>query len=258
MSVIAGMPRVTDDLFTATAGIGGHHNGRSTTDVWLTPPYVISDLGGAESFDLDPCAPENRLWDTAKAHFTATDNGLCQPWSGRVWLNPPYRRSEIGKWLARMAGHNCGVSLIFARTETQHFCRFVWEACEALLFLEGRLTFHLPDGRLASKNSGAPSVLCAYGVDDADVLAGSSLPGRFVPLRLAGFVAGYEKSGTWLQEIKRWMDGCDQPVHLSDLYRAFAQSPKAKRNPNYQAKIRQILQLGPFERVGRGLWETAS
>jgi len=243
------------DLFTATAGIGGHHQSRSRTDTWLTPPALLEALGGAGSFELDPCSPDPRPWDTARHHFNRKDNGLRRRWFGRVWLNPPYHRSVISKWMARMAEHCHGTALIFARTETSHFAHFVWPVCDALFFLERRLTFHLPDGRPASKNSGAPSVLCAYGVDDADVLAGLDLPGAFVPLRWQSFVLGFRSAETWMELLQTWMARFDGPVHLSDIYRAFASSPKAKRNPNYQAKIRQQLQKGPFNRVAPGVWE---
>ncbi|WP_280940170.1 hypothetical protein [Mesorhizobium sp. WSM1293] len=40
--------------------IGSHHSARAGTDVWLTPPAILAALGGAESFDLDPCAPLDR------------------------------------------------------------------------------------------------------------------------------------------------------------------------------------------------------
>lgn len=30
---------------------------------WLTPPEIIQKLG---EFDLDPCVPDNRPWDTAR------------------------------------------------------------------------------------------------------------------------------------------------------------------------------------------------
>ena len=136
-----------DDLFSQTAGIGGHHTPRNRTDTWLTPPYILDALGGADSFDLDPCAPVSRPWDTARRHFTERENGLVRGWNGRVWLNPPYHRATIAKWLARMAAHGHGIALIFARTETAHFARFVWPVCNALFFIEGRLTFHLPDDR---------------------------------------------------------------------------------------------------------------
>lgn len=56
-------------------------------DEWLTPPEIIKALG---QFDLDPCAPVVRPWDTAERHYSIKDNGLMLPWSGRVWCNPPY------------------------------------------------------------------------------------------------------------------------------------------------------------------------
>ena len=56
-------------------------------DEWLTPPEIIKALG---DFDLDPCSPINRPWNTAKNHFNINDNGLMQNWFGRVWCNPPY------------------------------------------------------------------------------------------------------------------------------------------------------------------------
>ena len=76
--------------------IGSHHSARAGTDVWLTPPNILEALGGADSFDLDPCAPLNRPWDMARNHYTIDDDGLARPWSGRVWLNPPYANGVIG------------------------------------------------------------------------------------------------------------------------------------------------------------------
>lgn len=241
--------------FGSSKGIGGHHSPRARTDVWLTPPFVLEELGGALSFDLDPCAADPRPWDTAKAHYTEADNGLTQPWHGRIWLNPPYSNSTLAQWLGRMADHGCGTGLIFARTETAAFFRNVWEACDSLLFLEGRLNFHLPDGRRAKRNAGAPSVLCAYGESDTDILAGCGLDGAFVPLRLRVLTFGYQSIGTWAQEIARAMRELGGKASLADLYRFLAGSPKTKRNSNWQAKIRQMLQSGPYRNTSRGQWE---
>lgn len=36
-----------------------------------------------------------------------------------------------------------------------------------------------------------------------------------------------------------------------------ANSPKADRNPNWKAKVRQTLQRGPFEPLGDGVWQVA-
>lgn len=173
------MTRVAHPLF---AGIGGHHSAASKTDEWLTPPAIIDALGGADSFDLDPCAPVVQPYPTAKSVFTRVDNGLLKPWRGRVWLNPPYNTVALTKWLARLSDHGVGTALIFARTETDAFFRYVWQPASAVLFIRGRINFHYPDGRRAEANSGAPSVLCAYGERDAEVLAGCGIDGQFVEL----------------------------------------------------------------------------
>lgn len=163
------------------ASMGSHQSKANDTDVWLTPPFVLRALG---TFDLDPAAcAEPRPWATARQHFTVYDNGLIKPWRGRVWLNPPYGQPEIiGRWMRRMADHGCGTALIFARTETELFFETVWRRASGCLFLEGRLTFHHPDGRAAKQNGGAPSVLVAYGEDDAAILRTCGLRGHFVPL----------------------------------------------------------------------------
>jgi hypothetical protein len=242
------------------AGIGGHHGARSKTDEWLTPPGVLDALGGWSSFDLDPCAPEVQPYPTARATFTRAENGLLQRWHGRVWLNPPYSAPSLARFLARMAGHGRGTALIFARTETDAFQRFAWGAASAVLFVAGRLNFHLPDGSRAPKNGGAPSVLIAYGRDDADVLAACAIAGSFVPLRipravLGALLEGREKSvKTWREELAAWFAGRQDPVTLAEIYVAFATHPKAGTNPHWRDKLRQQLQKGPFVRVGRGLW----
>lgn len=159
-------------------GMGGHQSARALKDEWLTPPHVLRVLG---DFDLDPCAPVERPWDMAAHHYTIEDNGLRQPWFGRVWCNPPYGK-EVGRWLNRLADHGDGIALTFARTETDMFVEQVWRRADALLFLFGRLYFHHVDGRQARANSGAPSVLVAYGGANAECLRHCGLPGAFVPL----------------------------------------------------------------------------
>ena len=182
-----------------------------------------------------------------------------------MFLNPPYSNGVIEKWLARMAEHDRGTALIFARTETDAFWRHVWERAAALLFMRGRINFHLPDGTMSKGNAGAPTVLCAYGADDADVLAGCEIAGRFVPLRIPRsvmvllFGSSNEEAKsvdvTWREALATFFAERRGPVALDDLYRHFASHRKAAANPNYDAKLRQQLQRGPYRRVERGLWE---
>lgn len=152
-------------------GLSSHQSAAMKNDEWLTPPDILCRLG---SFDLDPCAPINRPWPTAAEHFTLVDNGLMQPWQGRVWLNPPFGREAV-KWMRRMAEHRNGIALIPARTETAMFYETVWCRADAVLFIKGRPHFHFVDGRRAEFNSGAPICLVAYGVANVAALAKSGL-----------------------------------------------------------------------------------
>lgn len=159
--------------------IGRHESPVNKTCEWHTPPEIIKVLG---PFDLDPCWAPSPLPATAKEHWG--ENGLEGKWHGRVWLNPPYGRPAIiTPWMKKMAEHDRGTALIFARTETDMFFEYVWNRASALLFLRGRLHFHHADGTRAKANAGAPSVLIAYGQSDGTSLKRCGLPGHFLWLR---------------------------------------------------------------------------
>lgn len=164
-------------------GIGGHQSARAGTVEWLTPPDILAALG---PFDLDPCAPVKRPWDMAVRHYTVEEDGLLQDWGdGRVWLNPPYGM-DTWAWLARLASHGDGIALIFARTETDGFHEYAWGLADAMHFFRGRLHFHHLDGSRAKGNCGGPSVLIAYGEDNAERLRSSGLPGKYIPIPKGG------------------------------------------------------------------------
>ena len=133
----------------------------SNTTTWLTPRWILDSLS---PFDLDPCCPPEMPWQTAKRmiHYPG-ENGLSIIWQGRVWLNPPYGR-EIESWMKRMAEHNNGVALVFARTDAKWFQRYVFGKATSLLFLNKRISFCNPDGTKGGR-SAASSVLAFYGRD---------------------------------------------------------------------------------------------
>jgi hypothetical protein len=151
--------------------LSSHQSARMKNDEWLTPPEILRALG---AFDLDPCAPITRPWDTANMHYTREDDGLSKEWRGRVWLNPPFGREAV-KWLRKLVQHGDGIALVPARTETAMFYECVWNVADAVCFIKGRPHFHSVDGARASANSGAPICLIAYGVSNARVLLGSGL-----------------------------------------------------------------------------------
>jgi len=158
-----------------------HHPAAGRETRWLTPPHIVEALG---EFDLDPCGAPGHILARRTYLLEVGDDGLRDPWEGRVWLNPPYGR-EAEPFLRRLAEHDEGTALVFARTETRVFHELVWEKATAILFLKGRLSFLDASGTVASANAGAPSCLIAYGEDDATALKESGLPGHLVTLRQA-------------------------------------------------------------------------
>lgn len=114
------------------------------TTEWYTPASFFDRLG--MTFDLDPASPGADVvpWVPAARHFTIRENGLLQPWSGRVWLNPPYGPQAV-PFLHRLAEHGDGLALVFSRTETAWW-RAVAPRSEAVCFLRDRLHHVRADG----------------------------------------------------------------------------------------------------------------
>lgn len=160
------------------AGFGYQQTQVMGNDEWLTPPKIIEALG---SFDLDPCAPVVRPWDTAQNHFTKEDDGLKCVWTGRVWLNPPYG-DECFKWLQRLYHHQNGIALVFARTGRKAFHELVWDKAHAIFFFKGRIHFHYVDGTRAKHNGGGDSCLISYNGPNTEKIRESGLNGKLILL----------------------------------------------------------------------------
>lgn len=170
---------------TVVSRINAHQSSASGTVDWLSPPEWLRALG---PFDLDPCCPPLMPWKTATVMLTEQQDGMWTPWEGRVWCNPPYGPpTVIDPWLERMALHDHGTLLTFARTETRAWFRFIWPRAIGILFVEGRPHFHLPTGERAPGNSGGPVALCAFGEHDWHALDWAAkshqIPGWLVKLR---------------------------------------------------------------------------
>lgn len=82
----------------------------SASDEWYTPPEYIelarAVLGG---IDIDPASSETaQEWIQATTWYALRDDGLTQPWVGRLWLNPPYG-AQIGQWTQKtIAAYDSG------------------------------------------------------------------------------------------------------------------------------------------------------
>lgn len=168
------IPRPTN-LAAATVGYDRLPAAEST-DTWLTPPELIwgspkDGYSGLGPFDVDPCTPEEGMpWPTASRMLKPSDDGLATPWpeDAFVFMNPPFGRGQDA-WMKKMANHpGGGIALVFARTETLWFQRFVINHpnVSALVFQQGRLKFHRANGEVGNAPPAGPAWI-AYGDEGA-------------------------------------------------------------------------------------------
>lgn len=150
-----------------------------SSDEWYTPKSILNSLG---AFDLDPCAPVNPLWSTAKTMYNKNDDGLSKEWFGRVWLNPPYSRPLIELFVEKMANHNNGIALLYNRCDSKMFQDVIFEQASSILFMRHRIKFYKPDGTVGG-SPGCGSILIAFGEENSNILRNCGIEGKFIILR---------------------------------------------------------------------------
>ena len=98
------VPTQTDFLkYIAEGGIIATKHGSGVVD-WYTPVlYVDAAREVMGEIDLDP-ASSTYAQKTVKAkkHYTAATNGLDKDWSGRVFLNPPYKMPDVASFVNKL------------------------------------------------------------------------------------------------------------------------------------------------------------
>lgn len=150
---------------------------KQTTDEWYTPLDIVKALG---EFDLDPCAPSAHFY-TANKCYDKSDDGLSKEWFGRIWLNPPYSRPLICRFVERMAAHGNGIALLFDRMDSALWHNTIFPTATAMLIMKGRIGFMRPDGTQAPAG-GCGSVFVAWGNENADALSKCKIPGKYIIL----------------------------------------------------------------------------
>ena len=114
----------------------------SASNEWATPQDLFDRLNALFNFTLDPCSTHENA--KCPLHYTPSENGLLQDWSGhRVFINPPYGR-EIIRWVAKAYNESSlgalVVGLLPARTDTAWWQDYVQPYAD-VRFIRGRLKF---------------------------------------------------------------------------------------------------------------------
>src|SRR5690606_4173877 len=124
-------------------------------------------LAGVDRFDLDAAANDDNA--VAPRWYTREDDGLLQPWFGRVWCNPPY--SDIRPWVDKAFHEHVHSSVLTVamllpanRTE-QSWWQDLIEGPRRfgsirVFFLRGRRRFERPGWSKPAKGDRPPFGLC--------------------------------------------------------------------------------------------------
>jgi hypothetical protein len=141
----------------------GAENVPQTSDDYYTPPWVFEGLG--LHFNTDPAQPIGGIsWIPVDKYYTILDDGLAQPWEGRVWMNPPFSNST--PWARKFAAHNNGVCLM--PTAKAKWFDEMWDAADAIMPLPSRMEFVTSNGDY--KGIFMPTVFFAFGEENVEGL----------------------------------------------------------------------------------------
>lgn len=148
----------------------------------------LLDLAGANNLNLNRfclqhvVTPKKSFTENIYAIITLSEDGLKTEWGGvRVWLNPPYSRPLIERFVEKMVRNNNGIALLFNRCDSKMFQDLIFPNASAIMFVKGRIKFYRPDGTQGD-SPGCGSVLIAFGEENAKILEHSNIPGKYIKL----------------------------------------------------------------------------
>lgn len=127
-------------------------------DDWMTPGWLVrlarEIMGGIET---DPASShEANKVIQAKSYWTKGTDGSTAIWHGRVFMNPPYTRGLIDKFIDRLESHWEGEWITSAFVITNNVTETKWaqtlaKMCSAVCMLDKRVHFVLPGGEIMNQ-----------------------------------------------------------------------------------------------------------
>lgn len=128
-----------------TQTVALHEQCVGKSDEWYTPPHVFDALGAR--FDLDVASPGKEITPWIPAGVFLKAGSLAAPWSGFIWMNPPFgRRNGLEPWLEKFVAHGNGIALVPDRTSAPWWQQFA-PKMDLVLFVAKKIKFIGQDGK---------------------------------------------------------------------------------------------------------------
>jgi hypothetical protein len=119
-------------------------NNRSARLMNGSPRLMCSTRSAANLISTWPALGQMTPWIPARRFLTC--HGLAAPWSGYVWMNPPFGpRNGIVPWLEKFFAHGNGIALVPDRTSAPWWQQFAPRA-ELILFVSPKIKFIAANG----------------------------------------------------------------------------------------------------------------
>lgn len=136
-----------------------HEQCVGATDEWYTPPQIFDALGCR--FDMDVASPGADVTPWIPAASFITNDGLRKPWSGFVWMNPPFGpRNAIIPWLKKFFDHGNGIALTPDRTSAPWWQEFA-KRSSLVLFVSPKIKFIDASGNPGASPAQGTSLMAA-------------------------------------------------------------------------------------------------
>ena len=147
------------------AAVRPHVAHNSGENEWYTPADIIEAARQCMNcIDLDP-ASSSKAQETVRAtkFFTIEDDGLAHPWKGRVWLNPPYERGLVDKFVSHLLEQPFEQACVLVNNATETgWAQALLKQSESVCFPSSRIRYLAPDGVKNTPLQG--QMICGLGV----------------------------------------------------------------------------------------------
>ena len=127
-------------------------------DEWYTPAEFVERVRRVlGEIDLDPASnAQAQQIVGAKQYFTKINDALAQDWRGRVWLNPPYSRGLLVRFVNKMgreieAGNVSAAIMLLNNFTDADWFQLAGSISTAICFPRGRICFENASGKVKDR-----------------------------------------------------------------------------------------------------------